>query len=865
MRVKLDGCGVTTAYTDMTVDQVWAERRRLAALRDPAMMGRYLDPQHFRVRAHTRFIASQLAQVRAGGIDRLLLTTPPQVGKSTVASELFPFWWLAKHPRDRVLVGSYAASLATKKSKAVRAKVMEHGRKFGLMLQPGETGASDWSLTTGGGVKASGTDGALTGFPGNCALVDDPHKNRKETESKVMRDNVWSWWSSTVLTRLSPGAPVILIQTRWHEDDLAGRLLRKEGRVEDGGRWHVVNLPAIATAADDPLGREVGDPLTHPLLEDDDREALAAHWQDKRRSVDARDWGALYQGDPKPREGALLRVEQVEHQRAFGIKVGRLRRAVSVDPSGGGKDTAGIVAGFLGDDQRVYITHDRTRVMPSTEWAREVCLLAYETEAQVIYVEKNYGGDLSIIPVAGAWDQLQREGRIPNSALKPWIEPKSARSGKYLRAEPIAQAWLEDRVRTYAYMPEMEDEWCIAAGEQVTTRRGLVPIEEVHAGDEAWTRQGWKEVLWAGCTGIRETLTIDTDAGSLRCTPNHRVFVEGKGFITALEVEPGDRIPTCLASPASRTSISTAGDTSNPLTATGKPTGPSAGDRTTGPCTEPSGPQPTVPSPTGTTLSTPTGTRPTTTLETSGSYAGPGTPKPLAVTSSANTRSSRESATTSSRTATTKPVEPAHGELGTTSCTEPSGPQPMAPSPTESTSTTSTKTGRATCYPTFAPWADTTTSSITRPSPQDGAPGIPRLGHRSGAKTGNGRSRATSPVTSAESSSSRLASGHASAHASAASVTTIVKHVLAEPVYDLTVADAHEFYANGMLVHNCTWVPGAADSPGRIDASVYLVYGLLQLPGSEQHIGSAAGVSLSQAAGTQAPGGLGGISLGRGR
>src|SRR5690606_25782729 len=130
------------------------------------------------------------------------------------------------------------------------------------------------SLTTGGGVKAAGVNSALTGFPGNLAIVDDPHKNRKETESKVMRDNVWSWWSSTVITRLSPGAPIVLIQTRWHEDDLAGRLLRKEGRIEDGGRWHVMNLPAIASHMDDPLGREPGDPLTHPLIDDDDTEAL---------------------------------------------------------------------------------------------------------------------------------------------------------------------------------------------------------------------------------------------------------------------------------------------------------------------------------------------------------------------------------------------------------------------------------------------------------------------------------------------------------------------------------------------------------------------------------------------------------------
>lgn len=594
--------GGVSAYREMSTEAVWAERRRLAALRDPAMMGRYLEPLHYRARAHTKLIARELTELGPGR-DRLLVTTPPQIGKSVLISELFPFWWLAKHPRDRIIIGSYAANLSVKKSKAVREKVTTHGHRFGMKLAYGAQAGDDWSLTTGGGIRAAGVGGSLTGHPANCltgetsievpsgrvpigwyvgsgcldpvlsfdhrtgtavwadvtatsvsmrdvvdvltrgghavrctadhrfyvpgrgyvpagrltpgtrllaaarpvpgggpsvgqdvvavvrpvhgerarvydlqvegtkcffagrllvhncALVDDPHKDRAEAESTARRDAVWDWWSAVVLSRLSPGAPAVLVLTRWHERDLAGRLLEQEGKLEEGGRWRVVHLPALAKAADDPLGREPGEPLTHPAIADSDVEALRAHWEDKRQGSTPRDWTALYQGDPKPREGALINAAQLERQRHPGVVVERVRRAVAVDPSGGGRDTAGIIAGFLGLDQRVYVTHDRTRVMPSTEWAREVCLLAHETEAGVIFVEKNFGGDLSLLPIAGAWDALQREGRIPKEALKPYIAPKTAKSGKVLRAEPIAQAWLEDRVRTYAYLPELEDEW----------------------------------------------------------------------------------------------------------------------------------------------------------------------------------------------------------------------------------------------------------------------------------------------------------------------------------------------------------------------------------------------------------------------
>jgi hypothetical protein len=456
------GGGVSTTFADLTSADTRAEAKRLAALTNPAAMGRYLDPPGFMARAHTRLIGGELTRL-GKDYDRLLLATPPQVGKSTLVSELLPFWWLTRHPTSRNAIASYAASLAIKKSRAVRRHVIERGAAYGLHLQRGESNVYDWSVTSGGGVRATGVGGSLTGFPiTGVGIVDDPHKDRRDADSLRMRNHVWEWWSSVFLSRLRPGVPIVLVMTRWHEDDLAGRVLRHEGTTDTGGRWRVIHLPAVAVSPDDPLGRQPGDPLTHPALPDEDTEALSAHWADKRSTSTPRDWGALYQGDPQPAEGALITRDQLADQRRLHghPAVPQPERiAVAVDPSGGGRDVAGIIGGFRGTDQRLYITHDRSRPCSSAQWSRRACLLAFEIGATVILVERNYGGDMVNLAIATAWEALQKEGAIPKGALKPYIQPVTAKTGKHLRAEPIAQQWLEDRIRTTAYLPEMEEEW----------------------------------------------------------------------------------------------------------------------------------------------------------------------------------------------------------------------------------------------------------------------------------------------------------------------------------------------------------------------------------------------------------------------
>lgn len=302
----------------------------------------------------------------------------------------------------------------------------------------------------------------------NCFLIDDPIRSRADAESRIIREQVWDWWSGDANSRLAPGAPVLLVQTRWHPDDLAGRLMAEEGTVHEGGRWQVVYLPAFAVPANpdrgippDSLGRSPGQPLSHPKIALHDTARLVRHWEDKRRSAAARDWAALWQGDPRPVEDALVSRSLLRERHDFTPKATPIKHVVAVDPAGGGKDNIGIVAGFLGDDLRLYVTHDRS--VPggkgSDRWPDVVVRLAHEIDADRLVYETNYGKNLVKMAITTAWEAAQRNGAIPSDALMPQLVPVSAKKNKRLRAEPVAQLLVVDKIRFAGSFVDLEGQW----------------------------------------------------------------------------------------------------------------------------------------------------------------------------------------------------------------------------------------------------------------------------------------------------------------------------------------------------------------------------------------------------------------------
>jgi len=249
--------------------------------------------------SHHQFLLQKLAAVCVGEIDRLMVLMPPGSAKSTYASLLFPAYWLAKHPSSSVIAASHTASLAEEFSRQVREKVREFGDQLGYQLLVGERGANHWRTSARGDYFTTGVRGPLAGHRADLVIIDDPVKSHAEADSPTLRDRLWDWYRSDLTTRLKPSGRIVLIMTRWHEDDLAGRLL-----AHSGEEWQVIRLPALAEDPD-PLDREPGSAL---WPEWEDETAL----QRRRDNLGERAWSALYQQSPRPMEGSLFRVEHIE-------------------------------------------------------------------------------------------------------------------------------------------------------------------------------------------------------------------------------------------------------------------------------------------------------------------------------------------------------------------------------------------------------------------------------------------------------------------------------------------------------------------------------------------------------------------------
>ena len=436
------------------------ERPELAT---PTTLATHLDPQ-YQVRAHLALIGEELAALERGdSFDRLMINTPPRVGKTRLAVEWFVFWWLIKHPTHRVIIASYGDDLAARAGKHIRSLIVRYGATYGLVLERGSAAAKDWSLTTGGGVRSIGVGSGITGHDGDLIIVDDPTKSRAEAESLARRDAIYNFWSADLSTRVVPGTRILMISTPWHPDDLRARVVAQEGRLEDGGRWRVVIMAALCEdPSTDPLGRGSGEPLPHPKIAEGDVNRLQQWWERIRSSIAARDWRALYQCDPKAPEGALLSWDMLRQRRCYesatcdSVKV---RIGVAGDPAGGGRDTAGVIGGYLGQDGKAYFSHDRSAAMQPDAWGRAACELAADTGADFIVYETNYGAAMVLLVIRTAWDALRREQPERFGPMVPRLIPVHAKVGKRLRAEPVAQQWIENRCATSAYLPDFESEW----------------------------------------------------------------------------------------------------------------------------------------------------------------------------------------------------------------------------------------------------------------------------------------------------------------------------------------------------------------------------------------------------------------------
>lgn len=296
----------------------------------PSKIAKAINGDKWHTPRHIGLIDELLVKMANREIFRLIVNIPPRHGKSELISKYFPFWYLGNFPEHNVILVTYQNKFAEQWGKRIRELLIEYGEKFfGIKPDPKDASAKSLRIQKYGGMLYSvGSAGALTGRGANLIIVDDPIKNDKEAMSQHQRDNLWHWFKATLYTRLEPSGILALVMTRWHEDDLVGRILNSYdcsvilgpdvsnlNSQNKENLWLLLKLPAIATE-EDSLGRKVGEPLWKERF---DETALAA-----RQKVLGDFWfSALYQQDPKPTTGRIFRREKfryfVEHGKHFEL------------------------------------------------------------------------------------------------------------------------------------------------------------------------------------------------------------------------------------------------------------------------------------------------------------------------------------------------------------------------------------------------------------------------------------------------------------------------------------------------------------------------------------------------------------------
>lgn len=388
-----------------------------------------------------QYVQEHLRALTEGEIRRLAVFLPPQHGKSHMVTVRYPVWRLEREPSLRVVIGCYNQLHATRFSRWARR--LAAGR---IGIYDDRRAAHEWETLGGGGMIAVGVGAGITGNPCDLLIIDDPVKSREEAESEVYRERVWDWYTDDLYTRLQQNASIVLIQTRWHEDDLAGRILSSP----DARNWTVISLPAEAED-DDPLGRLPGEPLCPERF---DYDAL----QDRKRVLGSYSFSALYQQRPAPLEGARFRQSWFRYFTQGGefyslkrpggvvhnVPVGDCWRFQTIDPAATEKDTSDWFVCSTWDvtPERDLLLLDVFRERAETTKHEEICLTLFDRlKPDFVGVEKTTYGlniiqrllmlGLPVIELKADRDKLSRSltiqtryeaGTVYHLADAPWLD-----------------------------------------------------------------------------------------------------------------------------------------------------------------------------------------------------------------------------------------------------------------------------------------------------------------------------------------------------------------------------------------------------------------------------------------------------------
>ena len=413
--------------------------------------------------AHHLKICERLEALERGEISRLMIFMPPGSAKSSYGSVMFPSWYIGRNPTKSLIAASHGVDLAERFGRRVRNIISEprYAHVFrACRLSSDSQAAGRWATTEGGEYYAAGVGTGILGFRADLAIIDDPVAGRDDADSEVSREKIWGWYRDDLKTRLKPGGGVVIIMQRWHEDDLAGKLL--EDAKKGGDQWEVLRLPMEAEE-DDILGREVGEPLWP--------EYFTESMRDQARR-DPRSWLALYQQRPRPDSGGEFKREWIQ---TYKNRPDRgVNTYILVDPAGEKKKvgkstdpdyTAMFVVG-LAADQNLYvldIIRDRLNLTERTDqlfkWHREYRPLRvgyekYGKDSDIEHIKdrqerENYR--FPVVPLGGAMRKADRIRRlIPLfQAGRIWLPEKLIRTDSTGRARDLVQEFIEEEYAAF--------------------------------------------------------------------------------------------------------------------------------------------------------------------------------------------------------------------------------------------------------------------------------------------------------------------------------------------------------------------------------------------------------------------------------
>lgn len=457
----------------------------------PGDLAHDLEPATVRQTPALDLIDQFLTDVATTPGGRGILMMPPQEGKSQRGSRWLPLWALNRNPDTRVAIASYEQSLARRQGRAVRDDVTRHP-ELGMIVRRDLSGQTEWQLAGhDGGVYSVGVGGALTGRAVDLLIIDDPIKDRQQADSPLYRQRVWDWWESVASTRLSPGASVVLIMTRWHDDDLAGRLLASE----DKDLWRVLRIPAQAIDPDqlpetdpeygkpDPLGREPGEWLESA------RGRTVAEWEAIRRRVGQRTFNALYQGRPTAEAGDVLErgwwryytdIPWTVRDDGARVIIGQYDELMqSWDLAFKDKASSDFVAGHVwlrrGADLFLVDRVKRRMGFPETLKA-VVAMTSRWPQATLKLIEDKANGPAVIASLNRRIPGIVPEEPVGSKLARAYAVAPLVEAGNVWLPSPKLAPWVEDFVEECAAFPNGAHDDDVDAFSQAANRLVLMPL-----------------------------------------------------------------------------------------------------------------------------------------------------------------------------------------------------------------------------------------------------------------------------------------------------------------------------------------------------------------------------------------------------